>query len=108
MAMYEKIVDLILQVSADITLSEAAKDEILSLLDNCSSQEEFSSIEKSLHVYWNVTTDITSHALQRRTPDELKRIQHMLSGMLTNSRNIVERAIRHHESAEINNLISSF
>ena len=106
--MYEKIVDLILQVSADITLSEAAKDEILTMLDNCSSEAELSAIERSLSNYWNTTAVITSHALQRRTPEELKHIQRLLAGMINSSRTIVERAIRHHESREINNLISSF
>lgn len=105
--MYEKIVNLVLQVSADITLSERAKDEILTLLNNCSSPEELSVIERSLQKYWDSTGVITSHALQRRTPEELRRIQQMLSGMLTGSRNIVERAIRHHESHEINHLLSS-
>lgn len=106
--MYEKILELILQVNADITLSDTAKAEITSLLDNCSSDQELQEIQKSLSDYWQTTEPIIAHAMERKTPDELKKIQQIASQMVTGSRGVVEKSVHGSDLVEADSLISSF
>lgn len=106
--MYEKILELIIRVNADITLSSAAKEEINMLLDTCSTEKELSQIEDSLDLYWWNTAGVIADAMARKTYQELEDIYHMMDQMVTGTRNIVETSIRRHEGSEVQSLLTSY
>jgi hypothetical protein len=50
--MNKEILEILLRVNADITLSEASKTTITQRLESCNSEEEFNAISRELEHYW--------------------------------------------------------
>ena len=72
--MYEKIINLIIRINADVTLSDAAKNAIVELVETCTTEKEVIEMEKLLDMYAAHTEKIVETALARKTPEELKDI----------------------------------
>jgi hypothetical protein len=56
--MNDETLQLLLRINADITLTEAIKEELTDRIQHCLSEKEFRGISDELEKYWNLTDPI--------------------------------------------------
>ena len=106
--MYQKIIDLIIRVHADITLSERAKDHIVDLLETCTTEKEVIKMEALIDAYGLTTGQIIETALARKTPKELSDINHTMNSMVTDARHTIEKFLQTTDKDEARSIVLSF
>ena len=106
--MYEKIIDLIIRINADITLSDIAKDQIVELLETCTTEQELARMEHLIDNYATSTGGIIETALARKAPEELRDIHRVMSNMVTEARDTIETFVQGSDKSEAKNIILSF
>ncbi len=90
--MNKEILEILLRVNADITLSEASKTTITQRLESCNSEEEFNAISRELEHYWWQVDPIIQNALNRKTPEELIGIEQNITRMITDTNKVAEKS----------------
>ncbi len=106
--MYEKIINLIIRINADVTLSDAAKNAIVELVETCTTEKEVIEMEKLLDMYAAHTEKIVETALARKTPEELKDINNAMSRMTKGARSTIENFVCKNDKADAQDVILSF
>ena len=104
--MNDEILQLLIRVNADITLSNDIKEVMTARLQHCTSEEDFREIEDSLESYWLEVDPIIKAALARKTPEELREIDRLVTAMVTQTQKIAETSLQTHDAQEANSLIS--
>ena len=104
--MNDEILQLLIRVNADITLSDNIKEVMTSRLQHCTSEADFREIRDSLEAYWLQVDPIIKAALARKTPEELREIDRLVTAMVTQTQKIAEISLQRHDAQEAHSLIS--
>jgi D-hexose-6-phosphate mutarotase len=105
--MNDELLQILLRVNADITLSDELKINLTHRLEHCASEEEFLILKSSLESYWESVDPIIQAALARKTPEEILQIEQSLAQMVSGTQKVVEKSVRDKESQESESILSS-
>lgn len=105
--MNEKTLALTLRVAADITMSQALKDELVERLSGPLKEEDISSIANALDVYQAETKPIIDRALSRLGDTRLMEIESLSTKLVTDINTDVESYVGQTEKQDAETILSS-
>lgn len=103
--MDERILEILVRINVDFTLTDDEKDTLTDRINNCESEEDLLRVMEALEHYWESTSPIIEAALARKTDEELEVIDTLCTRLMTNTKNIIEEFDRDEEKENANALI---